>query len=79
MGLAGQRGQGGGDFTVGGGADIGRGSAGVAAAVGVPGVGAGDGVAEVAAVDPRQCGATPSPVGQTTYPAVHGFLASGPL
>ena len=46
MGLAGQRGQGGGDFGEAG-ADVGRGGAGLAAAVGVPGVGAGDGVPEI--------------------------------
>ena len=59
MRLAGQRGQGGGDLAEGG-ADVGRGSAGVTAAVGVPGVGAGDGVAEIP-LDPRQ-GGVPDPV-----------------
>jgi len=52
VGLAGQRGQGGGDFSEAG-ADVGRGGAGLAAAVGVPGVGAGDSVPEIP-FDPRQ-------------------------
>jgi hypothetical protein len=44
--LAGQRGQGGGHFGEAG-ADVGRGGAGLAAAVGVPSIGAGDSVAEI--------------------------------
>jgi len=59
VGLAGQRGEGGRDFGEGG-ADVGRGGAGLAAAVGVPGVGAGDGVPEVP-LDPGQ-GRVPDPV-----------------
>ena len=46
MGLAGQRGQCGGHFGQAG-ADVGRRGAGLAAAVGVPGVGASDGVPEI--------------------------------
>ena len=46
MRLAGQRGQGGGDFGEAG-ADVGRGRAGLAAALGVPGVGTGHGVPEI--------------------------------
>jgi hypothetical protein len=46
VGLAGQRGQRGGDFNEAG-AHVGRSGAGLAAAVGVAGVGAGDGVPEV--------------------------------
>ena len=46
MGLAGQRGQRGRDFGEAG-ADVGRGGAGLAAAVGVAGVGAGDRVSEI--------------------------------
>ncbi len=52
MGLAGQCGQGGGDLGQAG-ADVGRRGAGLAAAVGVPGVGACDGIAEIP-LDPRQ-------------------------
>jgi hypothetical protein len=46
MGLAGQRGQRSGDFGEAG-TDVGRDGAGLAAAVGVAGVGAGDGAAEI--------------------------------
>ena len=52
MGFPGQRGQGGGDL-VGGGADVGRGRARVAAGVGMARVRLGDGVAEVP-LDPGQ-------------------------
>src|ERR1017187_9724239 len=59
VGFPGQRGQGGG-YLVGGGADVGRGRARLAAVVGVARVGFGDGVAEVP-LDPRQ-GRVPDPV-----------------